>query len=60
MVNALALKADEGRDEQRYASGSGKYAEIRRYPNGGTRHREVSPWMWIDSIKEEDAVNWNI
>jgi hypothetical protein len=37
MVNALALKADEGRDEQRYASGSGKYALIRRFPNGGTQ-----------------------
>jgi len=24
MVDALALEADEGRDEQRYASGSGK------------------------------------
>ncbi len=32
-----------GRDKRRNASGSGKYAEIRRYPNGGTRHREVSP-----------------
>ena len=29
MVNALALGAEEGRDEQRYASGSSKYAEIR-------------------------------
>ena len=36
-VNALALGADEGRDEQRYASGSGKYAKIRRFPNGGTQ-----------------------
>ena len=27
-MNALATGADEGRDEQRYASGSGKYAEI--------------------------------
>ena len=25
MVNALALEADEGRDEQRYASGRRKY-----------------------------------
>jgi hypothetical protein len=36
MVNALALEADEGRDKQRNASGSSKYALIRRYPNGGT------------------------
>ena len=36
-VNALALGADEGRDEQRYASGSGKYAKIRRFPNGETQ-----------------------
>lgn len=35
-VNALAIGADEGRDEQRYASGSSKYAEIRRFPNGET------------------------
>ena len=25
MVDALALEADEGRDEQRYASGSGDF-----------------------------------
>ena len=37
MVDALALEADEGRDEQRYASGSCKYALIRRFPNGGTQ-----------------------
>ena len=36
MADALALKADEGRDEQRYASGSGKYALIWRFPNGET------------------------
>ena len=36
MVDALALEADEGRDKQRNASGSGKYTLIRRYPNGGT------------------------
>ena len=36
MVDALALEADEGRDKQRYASGSGKYAMIRRFPNGET------------------------
>jgi len=36
MVNALALGADEGRDEQRNAPGSSKYTEIRGYPNGET------------------------
>ena len=36
MVNALALEAEEGRDKQRNASGSSKYASIRRYPNEGT------------------------
>ena len=37
MVDALALEADEGRDERRYASGSSKYAEIRGFPNGATQ-----------------------
>ena len=37
-VDALALGADEGRDEQRYASGSSKHALIRGFPNGGTHH----------------------
>jgi len=32
-VDALALGADEGRDEHRYASGSCKQALIRRFPN---------------------------
>ena len=36
MVNALALEADEGRDKQRYASGSSKYALSRRFPNEET------------------------
>jgi hypothetical protein len=36
MVNALALEAEEGRDKQRNASGSSKYALNRRYPNEGT------------------------
>ena len=36
MVNALALEAEEGRGKQRNASGSSKYAMIRRYPNEGT------------------------
>lgn len=37
MVNALASEDDEGRDKLRKASGSGKYAMIRRYPNGETQ-----------------------
>ena len=36
MVDALALEADEGRDKQRNASGSSKYALIRGSPNEGT------------------------
>ena len=36
MVDALAIEDDEGRNEQRNASGSSKYALIRRYPNEGT------------------------
>ena len=36
MVNALALEAEEGRDKQRYASGSSKYALIRGSPNEET------------------------
>ena len=42
MVDALALEDDEGRDERRYASGSSKYAEIRGFPNGATRHNVTS------------------
>ena len=37
MVNALALEAEEGRDKQRNASGSSKYALIRGSPNAETR-----------------------
>ena len=40
MVNALAIGADEGRDEQRNAAGRRKYSTIRRYPNGGTHYVE--------------------
>ena len=36
MVDALAIEVDEGRDKQRYASGSSKYALIRRSPNEET------------------------
>ena len=36
MVDALAIEDDEGRNEQRYASGSSKYAMIRGSPNEGT------------------------
>ena len=37
MVDALAIEAEEGRDKQRNASGSGKYATIRGSPNVGTQ-----------------------
>ena len=40
MVNALAIGADEGRDEQRNAAGRCKYSKIRRCPNGGTHYVE--------------------
>ena len=40
-MDALALGADEGRDEQRNALGSGKYTSIQRSPNGGTHRRET-------------------
>ena len=36
MADALALEDEEGRDKQRYASGSSKYATIRRFPNEET------------------------
>ena len=36
MVDALAIEDEEGRDKQRNASGSSKYALIRRFPNAGT------------------------
>ncbi len=35
----MALRADEGRDKLRKASGRSKYPLIRRYPNGETRQR---------------------
>ena len=35
-ADALALRADERRDKLRKATGSGKYALIRRCLNGGT------------------------
>ena len=36
-VDALALRAEEGRDKLRKAAGRSKYSAIRRYPNGETR-----------------------
>ena len=35
-MNALAPRADEGRDKLRKATGRSKYPSIRRYPNEGT------------------------
>ena len=44
MVDALALRGDEGRDKLRKAAGISTYELIRRYPNGATRHVEdMSP-----------------
>ena len=40
MADALALKADEGRDKLRKAAGISTYDLIRRYPNGATQHVE--------------------
>ncbi len=40
MVNALALRDEEGRSERRNASGSGKHTKIRGYPNGGTQYEQ--------------------
>ena len=37
MVDALALRGEEGRDYRRYATGSWKQALIRGSPNGETR-----------------------
>ena len=37
MVNALAPRADEGRDKLRKAMGRSKYPIIHRYPNEGTQ-----------------------
>ena len=61
MVDALAIEDDEGRNKQRYASGSGKYASIRRFPNGGT-HLQLcaSTLEWIHSSRGGYPVNWNI
>ena len=55
MVNALALRGDEGRDKLRKAAGIGKYELIRRYPNGATQYR-------VNGIirKEANPENWNI
>ena len=39
---ALALRADEGRDKLRKASGRSKYPLIRRYPNGETLSDQIS------------------
>ena len=39
-MDALALEGEEGRDEQRNATGSCKWTKIRRYPNGATHQFE--------------------
>ncbi len=43
----MALRADEGRDKLRKASGRSKYPLIRRYPNGET-HLSKNPVGEID------------
>ena len=40
-VDALALRADEGRDKLRKATGRSKYPLIRGYPNGGTHMKRL-------------------
>ena len=40
MVNALALRGDEGRDKLRKVPGRCKQPLIRKYPNGETRSVE--------------------
>ena len=39
-MNALAPRAEEGRDKLRKATGRSKYPSSRRYPNEGTHARE--------------------
>ena len=39
-VDALALRAEEGRDKLRKATGKSKYLMIRGYPNGETHMRK--------------------
>ena len=46
-MDALAPRADEGRDKLRKAVGSGKYTLIHRYPNGETR------WDKLSAFKSE-------
>ena len=61
MVDALAIEDDEGRNKQRYASGSSKYALIRGSPNVGTRlWLFASILEWIHSSSESNLMNWNI
>ena len=45
----MALRADERRDKLRKAAGSGTYAKIRRYLNGGT-HMERLHVPYNESI----------
>ena len=46
-MNALASRADEGRDKLRKAAGRSKYPTIRRCPNEGTltRRKLVNPYV---------------
>ena len=60
-MDALALGDDEGRDEQRNATGSCKWTKIRRYPNGATHQlEELVPTNEYIVSEERHPENWNI
>jgi hypothetical protein len=60
-VDALALEGEEGRDEQRNATGSCKWTKIRRYPNGATHQlEELVPYGKYIAIEEQYPENRNI
>ena len=52
-MDALALRAEEGRGKLRKATGSCKQTLIRRYPNGATRRsKPPSPYAEFIGIEE--------
>ena len=60
-MDALALEGEEGRDEQRNATGSCKWTKIRRYPNGATHQlEELVPYGKYIAIEEQYPENRNI
>ena len=55
-MDALALRAEEGRDKLRKAAVRSKYPMTRRYPNGETRlRRPQSPYTESIGIWREPA-----